>query len=125
MPRAIDAWLSVRVRGDSPMPQKLYFLANDNGMLNSTDLWVTDGTTTEPVGGLDDMLVSGVGDSGLGPSGLTVFGQQMIFAGSDALNTGSANGLWLIDGTTGKTTEVGGVSPGTQPGAPAPEIKDS
>src|SRR5579863_4588163 len=42
----------------------------------------------------------------------------MIFAGQDGLNNATSNGLWLTDGTTGGTTEVGGVSPG--PGQSSP-----
>ena len=98
------------------MGQKLYFLANDKA--GNADLWLTDGTTTEAVGGISDLGVAGSATGGLGPSSLTVFGQQMIFAGADALNTGTSNGLWLTDGTAGGTTEVGGVSPGA--GNPSP-----
>ena len=95
------------------MPLKLYFLATDSVIgPNNQDLWVTDGTTAAPVGGLGDLSVSGSATGGLGPQNITAFGQQMIFAGADALNTGSSNGLWLTDGTAGKTTEIGGVSPG-------------
>jgi ELWxxDGT repeat protein len=98
------------------MGQKLYFLATDKA--DNSDLWVTDGTTTEAVGGISDLGVSGSATGGLGPSSLTVFGQQMIFAGADALNTGGNNGIWLTDGTPGNTTEIGGVSPGTGHSSP-------
>jgi ELWxxDGT repeat protein len=98
------------------MTQQMYFLAADKN--GNYDLWVTDGTTTTAVGGLGDIGVSGASNQGLGPAYLTVFGQQMIFGGADALDNTNANGLWLTDGTAGGTTEVGGVSPG--PGKSSP-----
>jgi len=70
----------------------MYFLADDK--FGNVDLWVTDGTTTEAVGDYADHDVTGHGTAG------------------------SANGLWLTDGTAGGTTEVGVVSPGT--GKPPP-----
>ena len=98
------------------MTQKLYFLATDKQ--GFSDLWVTDGTTTQAVGGLRNIGVSGSSTDGLGPGYITAFGQNMIFAGADALNNATSNGLWLTDGTAGGTTEVGGVSPG--PGHSSP-----
>ncbi len=100
------------------MTQKLYFLALDK--LNHYDLWVTDGTTTTAVGGIHNIGVSGASTDGLGPSSITAFGQNMIFAGEDGLNNTAANGIWTTDGTAGGTTEVGGVSPG--PGKSSPFI---
>ncbi len=94
------------------MTQKLYFLAPDKANNSYTDLWVTDGTTTVAVGGISNLGVSGTVAGGLGPQYLTVFGQLMIFAGADHLNTGSSNGLWVTDGTAAGTVEIGGVSPG-------------
>jgi ELWxxDGT repeat protein len=95
------------------VPLKLFFLATDSVIgPNNQDLWVTDGTTAAPVGGLGNLGVSGSATGGLGAQNITAFGQQMIFAGADALNSGGSNGLWLTDGTAGGTTEIGGVSPG-------------
>ena len=93
------------------MSQKMYFLADDKQ--GNADLWVTDGTTTTAVGGLVNLGVADASDGGLGPEFLTVFGQQMIFGGEDALDDTESNGIWLTDGTPGNTTEVGGVSPGS------------
>ena len=100
------------------MPQKLYFLATDKQ--GKFDLWVTDGTTTQAVGGVGNLGVAGVSNEGLGPSSIAAFGQKMIFAGEDGLDNTAANGLWITDGTAGGTTEVGGVSPG--PGKSSPFI---
>ncbi len=100
------------------MTQKLYFLATDKQ--GKSDLWVTDGTTTQAVGGLGDLGVAGVSNSGLGPGNITAFGQKMIFGGEDGLNNTASNGIWITDGTAGGTTEVGGVSPG--PGHSSPFI---
>jgi ELWxxDGT repeat protein len=93
----------------------MYFLADDKQ--GFADLWVTDGTTTEAVGGISDLGVAGSGQ-GLGPESLTIFGQQMIFGGTDSLAGANSNGLWLTDGTAGGTKEVGGVSPGTPNSSP-------
>jgi hypothetical protein len=100
----------------------MYFLADDKN--GKADLWVTDGTTTAPVGGLVNTGVSGASDEGLGPAYLTVFGQQMIFAGEDSLDDDESNGLWLTAGTPGKTTEVGGPNKGSGPGKPAANFTD-
>jgi ELWxxDGT repeat protein len=96
------------------MAQKLFFLADDSGS-DDFDLWVSDGTQagTTPVGGISNTQVADSATGGLGPGFLTVFGNQMIFAGSDSLNNASTNGLWLTDGTADGTTEVGGPSPGS------------
>lgn len=91
------------------MAQLMYFQARDKA--NNYDLWVTDGTTTEAVGGLGDMGVANSGP-GLGPETLTVLGQQMIFGGEDSYASAGSNGLWLSDGTAGGTTEIGGPADG-------------
>ena len=100
----------------TPLATKVYFEAIDKQ--GHYDLWWTDGTTTQAVGGLSNIGVSGVSNEGLGPAYIAAFGQQMIFAGEDALNNTNSNGIWLTDGTPGGTTEVGGVSPG--PGNSSP-----
>ncbi len=91
------------------MARKMYFLAYDKA--NKPDLWVTDGTTTEAVGGVSDLGVADAGP-GLGPNNLAIFGQQMIFNGTDSLVGANGNGLWLTDGTAGGTSEVGGANNG-------------
>ena len=96
------------------MSLKLYFLAPDfyNGVTHE-DLWWTDGTTTQAVGGGGDNGVPGVASEGLGPEYLTALGQQMIFAGADSLAGANSNGIWLTDDGSNTATEVGGVSMGT------------
>ncbi len=104
----------------SKMAQKVYFLADDSGNFEDSDLWVSDGTTagTKPIGGIADISVPYSATGGVGPEFLTVFGEEMIFAGSDSLNNAETNGLWLTDGTASGTEEVGGPSPG--PGKSSP-----
>ena len=98
------------------MTQKMYFVAIDKQ--DNYGLWVTDGAHTKEIGGLSNVGVAGVSSDALGAAFITPFGQQMIFAGQDALNDGAANGIWLTDGSPGGTTEVGGVSPGPNKSSP-------
>jgi ELWxxDGT repeat protein len=67
-----------------------------------TELWVTDGTAA----GTSELSVAGGGP--LYPSGLTVFGSEVLFEGIDA------NGLdvaWVTDGTAAGTSELLLVAP--------------
>ncbi len=98
------------------MSQKFYFLALDKN--DNEDLWVTDGTTTQAVGGLVNIGVSGASNEGLGPEYITAFDDEVIFAGEDALDDTASNGIWLSNGEASGTTEVGGVSPGSGKSSP-------
>src|ERR1700722_1462863 len=69
-------------------------------------LWVTHGTaagTSELTG------ISGAytGTYGLQPSGLTVFGSEVLFSGTD---TAGHDGLWVSNGTAPGTSALTGIS---------------
>jgi ELWxxDGT repeat protein len=85
-----------------------------SGMDASGDrgLWVTNGTVggTTELGGLDNSGISGVYASGFFSHGLqpdfTVLNGQVLF---DGLDTSGDVSLWVTNGTTAGTMEVGGI----------------
>ena len=63
-------------------------------------LWVTDGT----VGGTQELTgVALASSTGLDPSEMTVFNNEVLFNGVDA---SGLSGLWVTDGTVGGTHEL-------------------
>ena len=75
------------------------------------NLWVTDGTAA----GTTELLPQNAGVSGLLPTDLTAFGNDMLFQGQDA---SGSSGLWITDGTTAGTAEIaidGGSASGVTP----------
>jgi ELWxxDGT repeat protein len=86
---------------------KALFFGSDLDVFNG--LWVTDGTTsgTFELGGLKNSGISGRLFSGLAPEDLTPAGNKVFFVGSDTDNDRS---LWVTDGTTSGTVEVGGLN---------------
>jgi trimeric autotransporter adhesin len=82
---------------------KGYFAATDS--INSSELWVTDGTTA----GTKQVRDIYKGNQGSHPSDLTVIGNQLFFTARD-----SANGieLWKTDGTKAGTVLVKDIYPG-------------
>jgi ELWxxDGT repeat protein len=104
--------------------QYMYFAALDGE--GGYDLWVTDGTTTEPVSGLDNNAgVCGSYEHGLIPSYITSFGDDVLFAGYDSgynnntISPDNSPNLWISNGTAIGTTEIGGVTPGNLAGIPS------
>lgn len=75
-------------------------------------LWVTDGTIagTREIGGLKNGGVVGVpATNGLNARSLTRVGSKVFFVASDAKNSQNTH-LWVTDGTTAGTKEIGGFS---------------
>jgi ELWxxDGT repeat protein len=72
-------------------------------------LWMTNGTAagTTEIGGLANAGVTGASSSGLNPSDMVVFGNQVLFRG---LDSGGKEGLWETNGTAAGTMEIGGLS---------------
>ncbi|MBR1220424.1 hypothetical protein JQ557_20655 [Bradyrhizobium sp. U87765 SZCCT0131] len=85
---------------------------------NRRSLWVTNGTAagTYEIGGLGGVGVSGSYTYGLGPLNLSVVGSSAYFLGQD---TNGNYGLWVTDGTTAGTTEIGGLGNHSVVGAPS------
>ena len=107
-----------------PLTQYMYFAAMDQN--GGYDLWVTDGTTTEPVSSLNNNAgVSGVYERGLTPSYITSFGDEILFSGYDsgynanAISPDNSPNLWISNGTAIGTSEIGGVTPGNLAGVPS------
>ena len=71
-----------------------------------TGLWVTDGTPgrTEELGGLENGQIVGASAT-LSPENLTAFDNSVLFDGNDSTEF---QGLWITDGTTAGTVEIGG-----------------
>jgi ELWxxDGT repeat protein len=87
---------------------KVLFEAQDSSL--SSSLWASDGTVngTQELGGLGDKGINGVGSLGLFTNSLTVFGNKAVFASGDS-TFGLGSFLWVTDGTTGGTAEIGGL----------------
>ena len=70
-------------------------------------IWVTDGTAagTTEIGGLGNRGIAGQYFNGSAPFGFTALGNKVFFSAVDTYEYG---GLWVTDGTTAGTTEVGG-----------------
>jgi ELWxxDGT repeat protein len=75
---------------------------------NYDGLWVTDGTTagTIELGGLHNSSIPGEASTGLNAYYFTPFADRLLFTGKDSANY---QGLWITDGTTAGTTEIGGL----------------
>jgi hypothetical protein len=75
---------------------------------NFDDLWVTDGTAsgTFELGGLNNSGVVGKYFAGLSPEDMTPVGNKVVFVARD---TDDYTGLWVTDGTTSGTVEIGGL----------------
>jgi hypothetical protein len=86
---------------------KALFIGGDSDAFNG--LWVTDGTAlgTFELGGLKDSSVSGRFFGGWEPQGLTSAGNKVFFV---AIDTDDYRGLWITNGTTSGTAEVGGLN---------------
>jgi ELWxxDGT repeat protein len=87
---------------------KALFFGNDSDVFDG--LWVTDGTTsgTFELGGLKNSGISGQYFAGLAPEkDLTPAGNIVFF---DARDTDDYLGLWVTDGTTKGTVEIGGLN---------------
>jgi hypothetical protein len=70
-----------------------------NGVSNAFLLFVTDGTPA----GTSEISVTDANASGVNPSDLTVFGSEVVFAGTDASGN---RGLWITNGTSAGTSEI-------------------
>ncbi len=69
-------------------------------------LWATDGTA----GGTHELIAEAPGaSSGLDPTDMTVFGNEVLFSGVDA---NGLSGLWVTNGTAGGTHELLAEVPG-------------
>ena len=92
----------------------MQLLFNGVDSIGENELWVSDGTalSTTEVGGLADALLSNVAVNGLNPQQITSLGNgKAVFIGYDDSNNsnpGKAT-LWVTDGTTAGTEEIGGV----------------
>ena len=86
---------------------KAVFVGQDAS--GATSLWVTDGTAagTAEVGGLGGGDLPYVNAGALDPQQLTSIGGKAIFLGEDA---DGHKTLWVTDGTTAGTSEIGGVN---------------
>ena len=87
--------------------QSLFNGANTAGHLG---LWVTNGTAA----GTQELTgVAAASTTGLDPTDMTVFNNEVLFNGVDA---NGLSGLWVTDGTAGGTHELvagaGGLGPG-------------
>ncbi len=73
----------------------------------STDLWITDGTVagTVELGGPENSQIVGKG-SNFSPENINAFNSSVLFDGFDSDNF---KGLWISDGTTASTMEIGGL----------------
>lgn len=71
-------------------------------------IWVTDGTAagTNEIGGSGSLGIKDAYFGGIQATDLTALGNRLIFQGVDKYNH---TGLWVTDGTTHGTKEVGGV----------------
>ena len=85
---------------------EVFFSGSDAN--NYTGLWETNGTAqgTTEIGGLGGTGITGANPAGLNPQLLTAFGNEILFAGSDA---DDLTGLWETNVLTGATTEIGGL----------------
>ncbi len=93
------------------------FAAIDSSGHPGGDLWETNGTAagTTEIGGLNNAGVSGAA-SGLDPSQMVAFGNEVLFAGVDSAGK---LGLWETNGTGAGTTEIGGLGDAGVSGAPS------
>ena len=66
-------------------------------------LWKTDGKTSGGTSELVPPVAAGASASGLNPTDMTVFGNEVLFNGTDA---NGRSGLWATDGTAGGTREL-------------------
>jgi ELWxxDGT repeat protein len=96
--------------------KKALFLGFDSD--DDDGLWVTDGTTsgTSELGGLRNSGVAGAYFAGLYAANLTPAENKVIFVGRD---TDDYTGLWVTDGTTSGTVEIGGLKNAGIAGAPS------
>ena len=71
-------------------------------------LWVTNGkgAGTVEIGGLGNAGIQGKYANGWGPTDYTAAGDEVFFNAKDAYNY---SGLWITNGTTAGTVEVGGL----------------
>ena len=96
---------------------KALFFGEDSDNFNG--LWVTDGTAagTFELGGLKNSGIAGTHFNGLSPRDLTPAedGDKVFFLGTD---TDGYFGLWVTDGTTKGTVEIGGLKNAGIAGAP-------
>jgi ELWxxDGT repeat protein len=86
---------------------KVLFNGIDSAQLSG--LWVTDGTAagTHELTGINGADAGpSTGPPGLDPKDLTVFGNEVLFNGTD---TGGTYGLWVTDGTAAGTHELTGI----------------
>ena len=75
---------------------------------NRFGLWFSDGTAagTHEIAGAQNSSVAGISSGGLDPTDITVFGNKALFFAEDS---DSIDGLWVTDGTTSGTFELGGL----------------
>jgi ELWxxDGT repeat protein len=95
---------------------KALFFGDDSD--NFDGLWVTDGTAsgTFELGGLKNSGISGRFFAGLEPQeDLTPAGNKVFFVAED---TDAHVGLWVTDGTTSGTVEIGGLNNAGIPAGP-------
>ena len=97
-------------------PKALFFGWDTAG--DDQSIWVTDGTAagTIELGGLSNAGISGAYALGLGGNHFVAIGNKVVFNGYDSHHY---EGLWVTDGTTGGTVEIGGLNNAGVTGASA------
>jgi ELWxxDGT repeat protein len=87
-------------------------------------LWVTDGTAagTFELGGLKNAGLGTTNFAGLSAAHFTAFGNKVLF---DANDSDSFEGVWVSDGTTAGTFEIGGLKNAGVSGAASQPILGS
>jgi FG-GAP-like repeat len=93
----------------APFGDEVLFAGSDNANPSDYSLWVSNGTAagTYEVGGSNNAGVSGGLATGLEPSGFVTFGNKALF---NARSSSDTEGLWVTDGTTSGTFELGGLN---------------
>ncbi len=87
---------------------EVLFEGYDSG--SGIGLWITNGTAagTYEIGGIDDAGVAGAGLQGIAPGDFVPIGSKVLFVGVGYNSTVTESGLWVTDGTTSGTMELGG-----------------
>ena len=84
------------------------FTGTDSGSFDG--LWVTDGTVggTLELGGPGNSQIAGSKVGGFSTKNFAAFNNSVLFDGTDDSSATGFQGLWISDGTTTGTVEIGG-----------------